>query len=261
MGSQVTALGSLTPFTAPASYASQNGIYFFPSGDLVQGPTDIANCMPKSYVPSRSAYYSDSTCPPGFTIACSSLVSSDSAVFETAYTCCQTILEYACNPDGTTFYAPWFTTLGCSTTWAFQTTIDVTSVDSGGSTSVGAHIVNPSEGISTYSVQIRVPNSDTPKPSSSEIPVAKSSISLAMLPSATDSMSGATAPTLNSGAIAGIAIGSAIGGILLATAISCWLRRRTRGHSRLWAAANQAQGEKYRANFDSTTYHPTEIAS
>ncbi|KAI0198803.1 hypothetical protein F4808DRAFT_472453 [Astrocystis sublimbata] len=247
MASSTTNLGPLPPFTAPSSCYDQQGVYFFPSGDLVQGPTDIGACMPSHYVPSRGAYYSASTCPPGFTVACSSLVTSGTVVAETAYTCCQTLLPLTCNPDAATFYASWFTTLGCSTTWVFETSFAVTSVFDGGSTSVGLHTIFSNEGIGAYSVQIRVPNADLATTSADSSSITPTTSSTAGGASAKNTASPTNSPSLTSGAVAGIAVGSALGGILFATVFLLWWMKMKRAQRQrttvppAWATAYPEQ--------------------
>ncbi|KAI1164026.1 hypothetical protein F5B18DRAFT_617415 [Nemania serpens] len=257
MTSSVSNLGTLTRFTPATSCYNQQGVYHYPMGDLVQGPTDLLNCMPSNYVPSRWAYYSDTTCPPGFTIACSSLVTSGTVVAETAYTCCQSLLPLTCNPDATSYYAPWFTTLGCSTTWVFSTTIQVTSVLDNGLLSVGPFAIFSNEGIGAYSVQIRVPNTDrltspiigsttsgaTNGVTSSATSGAINSVTSSVASSATSGV--AHSRGLSSGAVAGIAVGSALGGIIAATVVFIWWskrahRRRTRGAA-AWATRSPEQ--------------------
>ncbi|KAM7222097.1 hypothetical protein V8F06_002602 [Rhypophila decipiens] len=259
-----TAIGPLTTvFKAPSSCTTNTPqIYQVHStGDsysYVQGPLyeSGSDCYPSGYEPAPSAYYSPgSSCPHGYTAACSNVATVGTVVVETetALICCPTatgIIAYTC--AGADNKAP---SLGCQMAFSrAKGVIGATVVNKDGS--VGSYgVFTESEGLfAAHSIQIRFRSADN-----------SGGIGLLDVPQTTSTSSSSTAASVNTdaqrttvatfsipvqtsgstetqpeakaesgvstGAAIGIAIGSAIAGILIVSIIGLffflrWRRKR-----------------------------------
>jgi hypothetical protein len=94
-------LGALTTvFTPPSSCLASSALWWIYTGYNVyqlQGPPDLQNCFPPSYVPNSTAYYSPGVCPSGYTTACTSF-NTVGTVTDTLYTCCPTYVSHLLMP-------------------------------------------------------------------------------------------------------------------------------------------------------------------
>ncbi|KAI2633158.1 hypothetical protein GGS26DRAFT_69103 [Hypomontagnella submonticulosa] len=234
-------LGALTTtFSAPPSCESDDGTYKVSDGRengkyyYVQGPRDTTNCMPRSYVPDRTAFYSPApNCPAGFTPACSE-TNTAGTVTETVYTCCPTQKSYSClaSSEIHSVYT-WQSTLGCAFSFTGNWSATVTIIDAQGSTTIDTSLRDNGGAIGAYSVQVRFQESDlttTASSSSSSIsPINAQTAPTGSAPSETPSAPASSSGGLSSGAAAGIGVGCAVAAIgLAAVAIFLFLRKRKR---------------------------------
>ncbi|KAF2496895.1 hypothetical protein BU16DRAFT_343304 [Lophium mytilinum] len=215
-------------------------IWWLTSYELLGG-TGYSSCLPTSFTPTSSFYYSPGLyCPEGYSTACSSTYGS-----ETIVTCCPT--SFSCGGDGPFGYS-WESTLGCTS-----------AVSSSGlhtvlvATGTEVHPEGPGAGVNAYSVQNRFQASDlitstsssssssssstsTPTPSANTATVtitststsssstsSSSTSSSSTSSSSTSSTTATSSPSHDSGfstsAKAGIAVGVVLGVALIAAIV------------------------------------------
>ncbi|KAF1813559.1 hypothetical protein P152DRAFT_513775 [Eremomyces bilateralis CBS 781.70] len=200
-----------------------NGVCWY----FLQGQPTTSSCYPPGYNPTSTAYYSPASCPSGYTSACGATQTAGT-VTETAYTCCPTIGIYTCQKDPKDYH-PWGFTLGCYSNFASPVTHFVTA-SSSDSSSMETVIMNATDAINAYAIQVRFQSTDFPKSTGSIINTSSSSTSNLSQPSLrveTNSNSG-----LRPGAIAGIAIGAVIGALLVMLLALLIIRHRNRRRHR-----------------------------
>ncbi|KAK0735090.1 hypothetical protein B0T26DRAFT_690802 [Lasiosphaeria miniovina] len=221
--SQYTYSGST--LTCYADDNSQIPCVFMHLGPATGSP--VSACLPPSYTPTASFYYSPGICPSGYQLACSSTSGA-----ETRGTCCPS--SYGCMTPST--WWPWYSTDLCTIYMAPT----VSFVYAASTVGVGWQInTGSAAAANAFGIPIRFKAADlasstssaatstsSPSPSSSPLPSRQTSGSSA--PEAT-ALPAVASPSseLSAGAKAGIAIGAALAAIILiASAIFVWLRRR-----------------------------------
>ncbi|KAK8062148.1 hypothetical protein PG997_014245 [Apiospora hydei] len=223
-------LGTLpSPFFLSADCSQQIARTYYPGSIyLLQGPPiTFSGCMPQSYNPTTSFYYSASQCPSGYTPACTEYVTVETLT-DTRVTCCPTQQQFTCQ---TRPLYDFESTLGCSTNLPVNTyTLSTVTIVNNGATTV-TPITASGGGINAYGVQLRynaaATSSQTQSSTSSSSANPSSTSSPSSTPTATDAA--ASSSGLSSGAAAGIGIGCAVGGIaILAAVVFLFLRGRRR---------------------------------
>ncbi|KAL6707676.1 hypothetical protein ACN47E_003797 [Coniothyrium glycines] len=231
------------------------------------GGSGYSSCLPPSFTPDTSFYYSPGLyCPAGYSTACSStqVIGSETA---TIATCCPS--GFSCQGRTRSAY-PWEYTLGCTS--ACSSSYSLTYTDA--STLIPT-TCNLGFGLNAYSVQLRYRSADlaTRSPPASSSPA---SVTAAAAPAPTTSLSAATsAPSspgpddgLSTGAKAGIGVGSVLGVALVAAICSlAWVLRSKSRSGHRYTGPEQAElverapapydapPEKPGGAYTATTYH------
>ncbi|KAI0179438.1 hypothetical protein GGR52DRAFT_570321 [Hypoxylon sp. FL1284] len=188
-------------------------------GDLrfwAQGPVDLGDCWPSSYLSSSSEYCSPGLCPSGYSPACKS-TRSIGTLAETIQTCCPTARPYTCESPN---HPGWG---GCYWDLPSTWTMSVYAV-SDGQTMQQSAVSGAGGAVNALSVQVRFQSTDFASSTSAEIFSSSTeratASSRAGSAAATGSLNDSDATSTDRGGITmgakvGIGIGVSLGVIVL----------------------------------------------
>ncbi|KAI0173328.1 hypothetical protein GGR52DRAFT_381519 [Hypoxylon sp. FL1284] len=232
----MTNLGPLTTtFTPSGAQCTSTFLGFVQDNAWVQygvGGGASSACLPTSFQPLASYYYSPGICPSGYTTACQAQISpSSGTASETVATCCPS--AYSCRDSRS---KDPFACLSCFdgpktlavSTFFFSTNSEgsTTRIDAGTTT-----VVIASNCIRAYGPIVRAASGDILATASTGVPSSTQqsglSASVPTTPVTTHDRQNSSSG-LSTGAAAGIGIGCGLGALLAIGAIVTMLRRRRR---------------------------------